>query len=115
MYICAEMDVITLSIACAASQEECGNSMQFLCTGIVAICSPFAALGGHFTISTGKRLRMKMTEYLKAIKHAATENLRLVWSEREEYQALERRLSALGAEIKNTHERIGLAAGESGF
>jgi hypothetical protein len=49
---------------------------------------------------------MTMTEYLKGIEYAATETLRLVWSEHEQYEALEAKLAALGAEIKDTDERI---------
>jgi hypothetical protein len=49
---------------------------------------------------------MRMTEYLKEIEHAATETLRLVWSEQEQYEALEAKLAALGAEITDTHERV---------
>lgn len=49
---------------------------------------------------------MKMKEYLKEIEHAATETLRLVWSEREQFQVLDARIAALGAEIKQTHECI---------
>lgn len=40
------------------------------------------------------------------IAHAATETLRLVWSEQEHYRALRAKLAALGAEISDTHERI---------
>ena len=47
-----------------------------------------------------------MPEYLKEIEHAAKETLRLVWSEQEQYQALEVKLAALGAGIKDTRERI---------
>jgi hypothetical protein len=47
-----------------------------------------------------------MTEYLKEIEHAGTETLRLVWSEQEQYEALEAKLAALGAEITDTHERV---------
>jgi len=49
---------------------------------------------------------MRMPEYLKEINHAATETLRLVWLEQEQYEALQATLAALGAEITDTHERI---------
>jgi hypothetical protein len=49
---------------------------------------------------------MKMPEYLKEIEHAATETLRLVWSEQNHYEELQAKLAALGAEITDTHERI---------
>ncbi len=49
---------------------------------------------------------MRMTEYLKEIEHAATETLRLVWPEQEQYEALEAKLAALGDEITDTHERV---------
>ena len=49
---------------------------------------------------------MKMTEYLEEIEHAATETLRLVWSEEERYEVLEAKLAALVAQIQDTGERI---------
>lgn len=47
-----------------------------------------------------------MPEYLNEIEHAATETLRLVWSEQEHYEALQTKLVALGAQIADTNERI---------
>jgi hypothetical protein len=49
---------------------------------------------------------MNMPEYLREIEYAASETLRLVWSEQERYEALMPKLDALGAEIEDTHQRI---------
>jgi hypothetical protein len=49
---------------------------------------------------------MDMPEYLHAIEHAASETLRLVWSEHQLLEELQAKIAALAAEIEDTNSRI---------
>jgi hypothetical protein len=49
---------------------------------------------------------MTMQEYLNEMKHAATDTLRLVWSERKQLEDFEAHLARLRLEIENSQRRI---------
>ena len=49
---------------------------------------------------------MTISEYLIEIEHAATETLRLVWSEQQRLDALEALIGRLSAEIEDSARRV---------